>query len=119
MNIDWETIEFEFSEEFDLLYEIYNEYQQSYQEYLKEIKSLLEQDDFHKAMVVSHTLKGVVSNFYCEELISLASQMEELCKEKKTSLVFPILDQYQRIHHEFDQQFEIFFKKKLSIKEAS
>ena len=70
-------------------------------------------------MVISHTLKGVVSNFYCEELINLASQMEELCKDKKASLVFPLLDSYQHLHDDFNQEFESFFKKKLTLKEAS
>ena len=119
LTIDWETIEFEFSDEMDIFFEIYQDYCHSYLKMAEDIKRHLDDGDYKQSMIAAHTLKGVVSNFYCEKIRKVALEIETKIKDEDTSNIAYLLDSYNDLHNELTLEFDSYFKKKSIIKRAS
>jgi two-component system sensor histidine kinase/response regulator len=74
--IDPKKILFEFEEDFDIFEELVQEYKEQSPELFSGLKSAVESQDAGQLKISAHTIKGIVSNFYSEELRETAFKLE-------------------------------------------
>lgn len=68
----------------DILEELVQDFDDSLFEMFGEIKTSLDAKDFETLERAAHTLKGVISNFFCEELRLICLSMEEKARATST-----------------------------------
>ena len=119
VEIDWETIEFEFNDEMDIYAEIFQDYSDSWRKLIDQLEAALVISDYKSATIAAHTLKGVVSNFYCEEIRLVALEMEQECKLEEQANIPDLIEKYQELNESLLFQLSEFVKKNSIFKQAS
>lgn len=79
-----QLIEF-FDNDKDLILEMLEVFESTYTEYTNGIDTAIANQDNAKLELNAHTLKGSFKNFFDEELVNLACQLEKLGKEGRVS----------------------------------
>ena len=93
MNISYKIIEREFGEDWDIFEELISDYEEALPGFLESIKSAIDENDFQNLMIHAHTLKGIVANFYCDELTKAAFELEKCGREENE----------ENLNNKFDQ----------------
>ncbi len=83
--INESQILFEFEDDFDIFEELFDDYRSRASTMVHEIKEAYEKGSAHDVKVGAHTLKGVVANFYSDELTDAAFQMELAARNEDLS----------------------------------
>lgn len=71
-----DQILFEFEDDFDLFEGLFLDYQACYSKMFSELKCAYENGDVDVVQITAHTIKGVVVNFYSDELTNAAFEIE-------------------------------------------
>ena len=74
--INVSQILFEFDEDMDIFEELFKDYQSRFKDMVNQIKTGYEKGSAEEVKIAAHTLKGVVANFYSDELTKAALTME-------------------------------------------
>lgn len=80
--VDLKQLEFEFGEDWDIFQELVSDYKDSYMSFFEKIKKAIDEQDYDELRIQAHTVKGIVSNFYCEELKNKAFALEQLGQQQ-------------------------------------
>ncbi len=111
--INSEQILFEFEEDFDIFEELFSDYQSRFTIMVDEIRRGYERGSSEEVKVGAHTLKGVVANFYSDELTDSAFQMELSAKNGDLSSLLQQLNMFLNYNdgviaelHSFIQDFK-------------
>ena len=75
--IDYKKIEFEFGEDWDIFKELVDDYLEAVPSFLEQIKTAIDSKDYEALRITAHTLKGIVVNFYCDDLSNTAFELEQ------------------------------------------
>lgn len=70
-----------FDDDIDLIHELLEVFNGSYSETLSKIGKSLEDQNHKDLELHAHTVKGMLSNFFCEKLIQEASSLEKQGRE--------------------------------------
>ena len=68
-------------EDFEILTEIVNEFISTYTDMLNSIQSAKDNQDIKSFILASHSFKGVVSNFFADQITENALKLEIMGKE--------------------------------------
>jgi HPt (histidine-containing phosphotransfer) domain-containing protein len=83
--IDYKKLEFEFGEDWDIFRELLIDFQEALSNLLEQIKVAIDTINAESLKISAHTFKGIVVNFYCEELSKAAFFLEECGKNSDFS----------------------------------
>lgn len=114
IDINFEKISFEFGEDIDVFEELFNDYKNKYEDYLREICEAQKIDDFKKIEIVAHSLKGVVANFYFDPIKEVAFEMEKMGREKNTDRLIAHVDKFKELSSLMCPKLEKFIQVKLA-----
>lgn len=78
--INYKKLEFEFGEDWDIFRELISDYKEASVTFLEQIKAAITSKELESLRISAHTLKGIVVNFYCEELTQTAFELEQCGK---------------------------------------
>jgi HPt (histidine-containing phosphotransfer) domain-containing protein len=81
-SFDQEALETHFNNDKDLIAELVNVFDETHLETLNEIKESFEGQNFEVLERSSHTLKGMVANFFSEKIRESAYFIEQKSREK-------------------------------------
>ncbi len=83
--IDYKKIEFEFGEDWDIFKELIDDYKEALPSFLEQIKTAMDNKEYDALRITAHTLKGIVVNFYCDDLSKTAFELEQCGKNSDLS----------------------------------
>jgi HPt (histidine-containing phosphotransfer) domain-containing protein len=89
---DKEALNLHFSGDEELIEELLNVFESSYQETFDEMNSALKENDFDKLERAAHTLKGMVSNFFAETIRENAFKIEETARHNSLDNVENLIE---------------------------
>lgn len=75
--IEYKKIEFEFGEDWDIFQELIGDFRDALPHFLEQIKAAIDNKEYDSLRITAHTLKGIVVNFYCDDLTKAAFDLEE------------------------------------------
>lgn len=106
--IDTQKILFEFEEDFDIFEELIQDYRDQYQDLFGTLKSAVDKQDGPQLKISAHTLKGIVSNFYADELRQTAFRLETSGESLDFTKTQEDLLRFQKINEEVVYELEKF-----------
>jgi protein-histidine pros-kinase len=85
MLIDEKQLKVHFDGDEELISELLDVFASSYPETLNALKQSLSEGNIKDTELHAHTLKGMVSNFFAQELKDAASEIEKMAREGSVS----------------------------------
>ena len=73
-----------FESDKEMIFELTNTLDETYPVVLESLKSGIEQKKYTEVELHAHTLKGMLLNFFCEDLSDMALRLEKQGREKDT-----------------------------------
>lgn len=117
--INPEKILFEFEDDFDIFEELVEDYKGEVETFIAAIKVGLNDKNAEEIRVAGHTLKGIVSNFYCEKLRQAAFALEECGKNSDFDSVDEKLGVFLSLNELSLKDLDNFIKEKKSNSQAA
>ena len=75
-------METHFDHDFEILIMFINDYFEAYPEMITKIESAIEKLDAKTIEISSHTLKGVLANFFANSLLNALAELEKMGREE-------------------------------------
>lgn len=83
MVVDKEQLKLHFEGDEELIAELIEVFESTYPETLDQVKTAVVGSDFKNLELHAHTLKGMIANFFAEELKNAAFSLEKMGREQK------------------------------------
>ena len=84
--MDIEKIKYEFGDDIEIFSELVDDFKIESKKMIADIEKFISDKEYHQLMIVAHTYKGVVANFYSNEIEECAFKLKKW-EERKTSLM--------------------------------
>lgn len=106
--IDKKKILFEFEEDLDIFAELVEDYRSQYPSFVENLEKAASEGDGKLLKITGHTLKGIVSNFYSEELKEAAYKLEEAGAESNFDDIEMKIDMFKTYNQNALKELEKF-----------
>ena len=104
--IDFKKLEYDFGDDWDIFEELVESYLGVYEEYLSNIDQGIKSGDFERVRIESHTLKGIVANFYCDDLKMKAFSLEDCGKKQNLTGATELFNDLKRLNSDVLHQLQ-------------
>lgn len=99
-HISKDKILFEFEEDFDIFEELVSDYRQQMPEFIKTLSDSIDNENGKDLKIAAHTVKGIVSNFFAEELRAVAIELEKCGTQEDFVNAHSYLNKFLKINQE-------------------
>tara|TARA_R110002072_G_scaffold64203_5_gene159685 strand:+ start:17614 stop:17955 length:342 start_codon:yes stop_codon:yes gene_type:complete len=83
--MDIEKIKYEFGDDIEIFSELVDDFKIESKKMIADIEKFISDKEYHQLMIVAHTYKGVVANFYSNEIEECAFKLEKMGREEDIS----------------------------------
>ncbi|MCP4914775.1 MAG: Hpt domain-containing protein [Oligoflexia bacterium] len=110
--MDIEKINYEFGDDLDIFEELIQDFKEEAPSMFESIEKAHASGDANEVMIVAHTFKGVVSNFYSEKIKDCAFKMETMGRDGDISEIPKYLEELKSLYSQLLIDLEGFLNQK-------